>query len=90
MHALSLTFAVIEHSIKVVNVPEAVTPQSQRVGTTAQPNVTHIKGTLPLERRVGVPIGYSHFYKGGPVYDRPHSAFILISVYQPTYMLYAT
>ncbi len=72
-----------------MNVPKAVTPQSQRVGTTPQANVTHIECTLPLERCVGVPIGYSHFYQGGPVYDRPHSAFILISAYQSTYMPYA-
>ncbi len=45
-----------------MNVPKAVTPQSQRVGTTPQAYITHVKGTLPLEGRIGVPIGYSHFY----------------------------
>ncbi len=60
--ATAITFAVIQHSIKVLDVAQAVTAQGQGVGTEAQAIVTHIKGTLPLKGSVWVAIGHCHLH----------------------------
>ena len=48
-----LTFAVIQHSIKVLDVAEAVAAQLQAVGAEAQAIVANIKGALPAKAAPG-------------------------------------
>lgn len=60
--ATAVTFAVIQHSIKVIDVTQAVAPQGQGVGAEAKAIVTHIKGTLPLEGSIWVTIGHCHLH----------------------------
>ena len=74
------TFAVIEHSIKVLDMSQAVAAQSQGVCTEAQAIVTHVKGTLPLKGRIRVTVGYGHFHQGCPVDYWPDFTLVLISV----------
>lgn len=75
----SPTFAVIEHSVKVLDMSQAVTAQSQGVCTEAQAVVTHVKGTLPLKGCVRVTVGYGHFDQGCPVDYWPNFTLVLIS-----------
>ncbi len=48
-----LTFAVVQHRVKVLDVAEAVAAQLQAVGTEAQAIVANIKGALPAEAAPG-------------------------------------
>ena len=48
-----LTFTVVQHSVKVLDVAEAVAAQLQAVGTEAQAIVANIKGALPAEAAPG-------------------------------------
>lgn len=73
-----LTFAIIQHSIKVFDVPQTIAAQGQRVGTETQAIVPNIKGALPLERGIWVAIRHCHLHQGCPVHYGPDSALILI------------
>ena len=78
------TLSIIDHSVKILDVAQAVTAQLQRVCGEAKAIVHDIKGAFMLEGVAGVPIGHNDLHHGCPVHDGSHPPPILIPECQTT------
>ena len=74
------TLGIVDHAIKVLDVPQAITAQLQGVGGEAQAVVHDIEGTLVLEGVAGVAIGHNDLHHGPSVHDGPDAATVFIPV----------